>query len=43
MVGSIMGLLTASLHLKIQPAIAKAKPDGVIVDIEMENVQLGRW
>tara|TARA_R110002074_G_scaffold30333_3_gene85996 strand:- start:472 stop:2907 length:2436 start_codon:yes stop_codon:yes gene_type:complete len=30
-------------HLKIQQAIAKAKPDGVLVDIEgLENVQLGR-
>ena len=30
-------------HLKIQQAVAKAKPDGVLVDIEgLENVQLGR-
>jgi hypothetical protein len=30
-------------HLKMQQAIAKAKPDGLIVDIEgLENVQLGR-
>ena len=30
-------------HLKIQQAIAKAKPDGLLVDIEgLENVQLGR-
>ena len=30
-------------HLKLQQAIAKAKPDGLIVDIEgLENVQLGR-
>ena len=30
-------------HLKIQQAIAKAKPDGIIVDIEgLENVQLGK-
>lgn len=29
-------------HLKIQQAIAKAKPDGLIIDIEgLENVQLG--
>lgn len=29
-------------HLKLQQAIAKAKPDGLIVDIEgLENVQLG--
>jgi hypothetical protein len=30
-------------HLKLQQSIAKAKPDGLIVDIEgLENVQLGR-
>ena len=30
-------------HLKIQQAIAKAKPDGIIIDIEgLENVQLGK-
>lgn len=30
-------------HLKIQQAIAKAKPDGLLVDIEgLENVQLGK-
>lgn len=30
-------------HLKIQQSIAKAKPDGILVDIEgLENVQLGR-
>jgi len=30
-------------HLKIQQAIAKAKPDGLMIDIEgLENVQLGR-
>ena len=29
-------------HLKLQQAIAKAKPDGLIIDIEgLENVQLG--
>jgi len=29
-------------HLKIQQAVAKAKPDGIIIDIEgLENVQLG--
>tara|TARA_R110000796_G_scaffold71511_7_gene162386 strand:- start:1207 stop:3645 length:2439 start_codon:yes stop_codon:yes gene_type:complete len=29
-------------HLKIQQAIAKAKPDGLLIDIEgLENVQLG--
>ena len=30
-------------HLKLQQAIAKAKPDGLIIDIEgLENVQLGK-
>jgi hypothetical protein len=30
-------------HLKLQQAVAKAKPDGVLVDIEgLENVDLGR-
>jgi hypothetical protein len=30
-------------HLKLQQAVAKAKPDGLIVDIEgLENVQLGK-
>ena len=30
-------------HCKIQQAVAKAKPDGLIIDIEgLENVQLGR-
>jgi hypothetical protein len=30
-------------HLKIQQAVAKAKPDGIIIDIEgLENVQLGK-
>lgn len=30
-------------HLKIQQSVAKAKPDGLLVDIEgLENVQLGR-
>ena len=30
-------------HLKVQQAIAKAKPDGLIIDIEgLENVQLGK-
>jgi hypothetical protein len=29
-------------HLKIQQAVAKAKPDGLVIDIEgLENVQLG--
>ena len=45
MVGSIIGFADQLqlTHLKIQQAIAKAKPDGMIVDIEgLENVQLGR-
>jgi hypothetical protein len=30
-------------HLKLQQALAKAKPDGLIIDIEgLENVQLGK-
>ena len=30
-------------HLKIQQAIAKSKPDGIIIDVEgLENVQLGK-
>ena len=30
-------------HLKLQQAVAKAKPDGIIIDIEgLENVDLGR-
>ena len=30
-------------HLKIQQAVAKAKPDGIVIDIEaLENVQLGK-
>lgn len=30
-------------HLKMQQSIAKAKPDGIIIDIEgLENVQLGK-
>jgi hypothetical protein len=30
-------------HLKIQQSMAKAKPDGIIIDIEgLENVQLGK-
>jgi len=45
MVASITGFADQLqlTHLKIQQAIAKAKPDGIIVDIEgLENVQLGR-
>jgi len=44
MVGSIIGFADQLqlTHLKLQQAIAKAKPDGLIVDIEgLENVQLG--
>ncbi len=30
-------------HLKIQQSVAKAKPDGIIIDVEgLENVQLGK-
>lgn len=45
MVGSITGFADQLqlTHLKIQQAVAKAKPDGLIVDIEgLDNVQLGR-
>lgn len=45
MVSSVIGFADQIqlTHLKIQQAIAKAKPDGLIVDIEgLENVQLGR-
>ena len=45
MVSSITGFADQLqlTHLKIQQAIAKAKPDGIIVDIEgLENVQLGK-
>ena len=45
LVGSVIGFadqLQLS-HFKLQQAIAKAKPDGLIVDIEgLENVQLGK-
>ena len=45
LVGSVIGFadqLQLS-HLKLQQVIAKAKPDGLIVDIEgLENVQLGK-
>lgn len=45
LVGSVIGFadqLQLS-HLKLQQAIAKAKPDGLIIDIEgLENVQLGK-
>jgi len=45
MVASVIGFADQLqlTHLKIQQAIAKAKPDGLIIDIEgLENVQLGR-
>lgn len=45
MVGSCIGFADQLqiTHLKIQQAIAKAKPDGIIIDIEgLENVQLGK-
>lgn len=45
MVSSVIGFADQLqlTHLKIQQAIAKAKPDGVMVDIEgLENVQLGQ-
>ena len=44
MVNSCIGFadMLQLTHLKIQQAIAKAKPDGLIIDIEgLENVQLG--
>ena len=45
MIGSTKGFadMLQLTHLKIQQAIAKAKPDGLIIDIEgLENVQLGK-
>jgi len=45
MVDSCMGFadMLQITHLKIQQAIAKAKPDGLVIDIEgLENVQLGK-
>jgi hypothetical protein len=45
MVSSIIGFADQLqiTHLKLQQSIAKAKPDGLLVDIEgLENVQLGR-
>lgn len=45
MVSSVIGFadMLQITHLKIQQSIAKAKPDGLIIDIEgLENVQLGR-
>jgi len=45
LVGSIIGFADQLqlTHLKLQQAIAKAKPDGLIVDVEgLENVQLGK-
>ena len=45
LVGSVTGFADQLqlTHLKIQQAIAKAKPDGLIIDIEgLENVQFGK-
>lgn len=45
MVDSCLGFadMLQITHLKLQQAIAKAKPDGLIIDIEgLENVQLGK-
>ena len=45
MVNSCIGFadMLQLTHLKIQQAIAKAKPDGLMIDIEgLENVQLGK-
>ncbi len=45
MVGSIKGFADQLqlIHLKIQQAVAKSKPDGLVIDIEgLENVQLGK-
>lgn len=45
MVDSVIGFadLIQITHLKLQQSIAKAKPDGIIIDIEgLENVQLGK-
>lgn len=45
MVSSVIGFADQLqiTHLKIQQSIAKAKPDGLIIDIEgLENVQLGQ-
>ena len=45
MIGNTKGFadMLQLTHLKIQQAIAKAKPDGLIIDIEgLENVQLGK-
>jgi hypothetical protein len=45
MVASVIGFADQLqiTHLKIQQAIAKAKPDGLIIDVEgLENVQLGQ-
>jgi len=45
LVGSVIGFADQLqlTHLKLQQSIAKAKPDGLIVDVEgLENVQLGK-
>ena len=44
MVGSVISFADQMqiTHLKLQQSIAKAKPDGIMIDIEgLENVQLG--
>lgn len=45
MVDNVIGFadLIQITHLKLQQSIAKAKPDGIVIDIEgLENVQLGK-
>jgi hypothetical protein len=45
LVSSVIGFadMLQITHLKLQQSIAKAKPDGLVIDIEgLENVQLGR-
>jgi len=45
MTGQVIGFadMLQITHLKLQQSIAKAKPDGLIIDIEgLENVQLGK-
>ena len=44
MVGNVIGFADQMqiTHLKLQQSIAKAKPDGIMIDIEgLENVQIG--
>ena len=45
MTGQVIGFadMLQITHLKLQQSIAKAKPDGLIIDVEgLENVQLGK-